>query len=47
MSQFDHEKLNVYQASIKFVLWADAILIKFPNLTLFTINSIELQRQSR
>ena len=30
MSQFDHEKLNVYQASIKFVLWADAILQKIP-----------------
>lgn len=27
---FDHEKLNVYQESIKFVVWADGILETIP-----------------
>ena len=30
MNQFDHEKLNVYQSSIKFVAWADAVLSTIP-----------------
>ena len=27
---FDHEKLDVYQASIEFVTWADGLLEKLP-----------------
>lgn len=30
MRQFDHEKLNVYQASITFVAWASELLLKIP-----------------
>lgn len=29
-SYFDHEKLDVYQASIEFVSWADALLARLP-----------------
>ena len=29
-TSFDHEKLNVYQESIKFVVWADGILETLP-----------------
>jgi four helix bundle protein len=29
-TSFDHEKLNVYQESIKFVIWADGILKTLP-----------------
>jgi len=30
MPQFDHEKLNVYQESIRFVAWADDLLKDIP-----------------
>lgn len=30
MSQFDHEKLTVYQSSISFVAWADEIIAGIP-----------------
>ena len=30
MPQFDHEKLNVYQDSIRFVSWADDLLQSIP-----------------
>lgn len=30
MRQFDHEKLTVYQTSIKFVAWADDLLVDVP-----------------
>ena len=30
MPQFDHEKLNVYQASIRFVAWTDDLLESIP-----------------
>jgi len=30
MPQFDHEKLNVYQESIRFVAWADDLLESIP-----------------
>lgn len=30
MRQFDHEKLSVYQAAIKFVTWSSDILAKLP-----------------
>jgi four helix bundle protein len=30
MKQFDHEKLNVYQSSIKFVAWASDLLVGIP-----------------
>lgn len=30
MPKFDHEKLNVYQESIRFVAWADGILESIP-----------------
>ena len=30
MREFDHEKLNVYQAAIKFVAWADVTLKSIP-----------------
>ena len=30
MPQFDHEKLNVYQESIRFVSWADDLLQSIP-----------------
>lgn len=28
--QFDHEKLNVYQTSLKFIVWAQCVLEKIP-----------------
>ena len=30
MTQFDHEKLNVYQASVRFVAWSSEILAEIP-----------------
>jgi len=30
MTQFDHEKLNVYQESIRFVAWTDDLLESIP-----------------
>ena len=30
MKQFDHEKLNVYQASIQFVAWSSDLLVDIP-----------------
>ena len=30
MRQFDHEKLNVYQSSIKFVAWSSDVLTDIP-----------------
>lgn len=30
MLQFDHEKLNVYQDSIRFVAWTDSLLASIP-----------------
>jgi four helix bundle protein len=30
MRQFDHEKLNVYQASIQFVAWSSDVLTNIP-----------------
>ena len=30
MRQFDHEKLNVYQAAIRFVAWASEMLTEVP-----------------
>ena len=33
MRQFDHEKLNVYQSSIRFVTWSTAVLQDIPKST--------------
>ncbi len=33
MAGFDHEKLNVYQAAVRFVAWADELLEAFPKST--------------
>ncbi len=30
MSGFDHEKLNVYQAAVRFFTWADDVLEAIP-----------------
>ena len=30
MKQFDHEKLNVYQAAIQFVAWSSELLVRIP-----------------
>lgn len=30
MHQFDHEKLNVYQSSLKFVVWSNDLLATIP-----------------
>jgi four helix bundle protein len=31
MPQFDHEKLHVYQAAIKFVIWSTELLAQIPS----------------
>ena len=40
MPQFDHEKLNVYQTSIRFVGWADSLLANLPK-TLAVHNQLD------
>ena len=43
MNKFDHEKLNVYQASIKFVAWCGSL---FDELTLPRVVRDQLERAS-